>query len=343
MKAAVFLSPHHIQLQDLSQPTPGGSEVLVRVTACGVCGTDVHIYRGQLTQAIQPPVVLGHEIAGVIQAIGPDVRHLPPGQHVCLDPLVSCGHCQYCQIGRPNLCPNLTTLGYVRNGGYAQFVLAPASNVYPLRPDVPPAAGILVETLACVLNGFDKLALQPGRTAMILGAGTVGLLWNQLLRASPISLLVQSEPVPFRRDRARQLGADITIDPATEDLPAAVHAVAADGIDYIIDASGDPNALQQAIPLVKKGGTFLIFGVCPADATIRVNPHDIYQKEMRILGSKMPPHRLYHAAQIIQAGRIDHKTIVTDVMPLTRLPEALELFETARHRHVKIAIDPWAA
>ncbi|MHC4443173.1 MAG: zinc-dependent alcohol dehydrogenase family protein [Planctomycetota bacterium] len=341
MKAAVFLEQQKIQLQELNQPTPGPDQVLVRVTACGVCGTDVHIYHGHLTKNIQPPVVLGHEIAGIIEAVGANVKHLQPGQNVCVDPVIGCGSCQFCHIARPNLCENPTIIGYVLNGGFAQFLIAPATNIYSLNPETPPTAGILVETLACVLNGYDKLDLQPGRKAMIIGAGTVGLLWNQLLRRSPITQLIQSEPGDMRRQRAQQLGADLLIDPTNENLTEKVRQAAPEGIDYVIDASGDPLAVEQAIKLVTKGGTFLIFGVCPAQATIRINPHDIYQKEMRILGSKMPPHRLHRAVQMILAGLIDYQKIVTGSFDLSALPLTIDMFESARDKHIKMTIDPW--
>jgi len=342
MQAAVFVEDQRIEVQDLSKPAPAPDEVRVKVTACGVCGTDVHIYHGQLKHEVEPPVVLGHEIAGVIDAVGSDVTHFQKGQNVCVDPVVACGCCRYCRVARPNLCPNLATMGYVRNGGFAHFTVAPAANIYPLAPDTPASAGILVETLACVLNGYEKLNMQPGRTAMILGAGTVGLLWTQLLRRSPVSLLIVSEPVAFRRNRAAQLGSDLVIDPASEDLPQRVLSAAPEGIDYIIDASGDPGAVAQGLDLVAKTGTFVVFGICPPDATVTISPHQIYQKEMRIVGSKMPPYSLQRASQMIQGGMIDHQSIVTDLMPLSKLAEALDLFESARDRHVKITIDPWA-
>ncbi len=264
MKAAIFQREKHIEIQELPDPKPAPDEVLVRVVACGVCGTDVHIYAGQLKQGIKPPVVLGHEIAGVVEAVGPDVGNVKVGQNVAIDPLITCGSCQYCHQARPNLCPDMTTIGYVRNGGYAQFTVAPATHVYPLSPQTPAQAAILVETLACVLNGYDKLSPRPGRTAMVLGAGTVGLLWNQLLRKSPITKLIHSEPVAFRRRRAQQIGADLTVDPTKEDLAATILQTDPEGIDYVIDASGDPHAVAEGIRLVKKGGTFMIFGVCPA-------------------------------------------------------------------------------
>jgi len=318
MKAAVFVDRQNIQIRELD-----------------------HICHGDITKNIQPPVVLGHEIAGVIETVGVDVKHLRTGQNVCVDPVIGCGSCPYCHMARPNLCQAPTIIGYVLNGGFAQYLVAPATNIYPLKPDTPPAAGILCETLACVLNGYDKLDLKPGRNALVIGAGTVGLLWNQLLRRSPVTLLVQSEPVEMRRQRAGQLGADLVVDPHNQNLSDEIRKVAPDGFDYVIDASGNPQAVEEGIKLVANSGTFLIFGVCPAETAININPHEIYQKEMRIMGSKMPPYSLQRAVEMIMAGLIDHQAVVTGTFGLVNLPRAIDMFESDRDTHIKMAIDPW--
>jgi len=341
MKAAVFTRPGQILIQEAPVPSPAPNHALVRVAGCGVCGTDVHIHHGELTEGIVPPVVLGHEIAGVVEAVGREVENVRVGERVAIDPLIACGRCDHCRAGMPNLCDRPTIVGYAMNGGFAQYLCVPASHLYGLSPSLPAKAGILVETLACVLHGYDRLGFRAGCSAMVLGAGTVGLLWNQLLGHSPCTVLVQSEPVAFRRRLAAELGADVVIDPLSEDLPARVREVDPEGIDYIVDASGDPAAISQAIRLVKRHGTFMIFGVCPRDATVSINPHDLYQAEVRIIASKMPPLTLGRAARLIEAGRIDSERIVTTTLDLPSLPEAIRLFEEARDRHVKMMIDPW--
>jgi L-iditol 2-dehydrogenase len=340
MKAAVFTRIGQIVMQDKPIPQPPPGWVRVRVTGCGVCGTDVHIHRGELTEGIVPPVVLGHEVAGVADAVGAAVENVKTGDHVAIDPLVTCGKCAECRAGRPNHCDHMTTVGYAVDGGFAQYTCAPSSHLYRLTPTLPAKGGILVETLACVLHGYDRLGFKAGCSAMILGAGTVGLLWNQLLGRSPGTLLVQSEPVAFRRRLARELGADVVIDPAAEDLPSRVRELAPEGIDYIVDATGNPAAVRQAIPLVKRHGTFMIFGVCPSNATVSINPHDLYQAEIQIIASKMPPLTLGRSAALIEAGRIDYERIVTTTLGLESLPEAIRMFDEGRDRHVKMMIEP---
>jgi 2-desacetyl-2-hydroxyethyl bacteriochlorophyllide A dehydrogenase len=259
---------------------------------------------------------------------------------VAVDPVVSCGRCEFCQVGRHNLCATPTVVGYSRNGGYAQYTAVPASHLVAIRADAGCRAGILVETLACVLNGYERLGFEAGRTAMVIGAGAVGLLWNQMLKSSPSTYLIQSEPVPFRRAVAAELGADLVVDPSSESLAERVRDVLPEGVDFVVDASGDPLAVEEGIRLVRKGGTFMIFGVCPKQSEVRIDPHEIYQREMRIIASKMPPRKLNQAARLLESGRIDYERIVTTVRPLGDLPEAIRLFTEGRDGNIKIMIDP---
>jgi 2-desacetyl-2-hydroxyethyl bacteriochlorophyllide A dehydrogenase len=341
MKAAIFNGAHQIEIQDIPVPQPAAGQVLIKIVGCGVCGTDAHIFSGQLNVA-RPPVVLGHEITGVIEEVGRDVKRFKVGQSVSVDPVIACGTCEFCHTGRTNLCANQTTIGYVWNGGFAQFMVAPQTHLYPIAPALGIKAGILVETLACVLNGFDRLALTAGKSVLILGAGTVGCLWNQLLRRTPSTRLLQTERVPYRRKVAQELGADVVIDPAAENLADAVYAHCPEGVDYIIDATGNTQAIAQALPLIRKSGTFMIFGVCPANEEIPISPYWIYQKEMKIIASKMPPQTLDRSVKLLEAGIIDFEKIVSRVLPLKKIQEAFELFESGRDRVLKIAIDPWA-
>ena len=340
MKAAVFIDDNKIEMQNLPNPKPQANEVIIKVGLCGVCGTDSHIFSGELRVA-KPPVVLGHEVCGTIVELGENVTGFKVGQHVSIDPVVACGQCEYCHTGRPNMCPDQTVIGYIRNGGFAQFTAVPATHLYPVSQEIGFKGGILVETLACVLHGYDRLNPQGGKTAMVLGAGTVGLLWSQLLRHSPITKLIQTEIVELRRKLAEDLVADVTVNPEKNELDEAVYSICPDGVDYIIDATGDPEAVEQAIPLVAKSGTFMIFGVCPENESIRISPNLIYQKEMKIIASKMPPGTLDRSVNLLESGMIDFERMVNMTLPLDRISEALDMFTYAKDKVVKMAIDPW--
>jgi len=342
MRAAVFRGPGEMALDELPMPEPGPGEVLLRVEACGVCGTDHHIYAGELTGGVAPPVVLGHEIAARVERAGEGVTGLPPGRFCSVDPVLGCGVCRRCRAGLTNLCPDPVVVGYRRDGGFAGHLVVPAGKVVPMDESAGRAGGVLCETLACVLRGYDRLDFRAGSSALVLGAGTVGLLWAQLLAGSPRTALVQTEVAGFRREKAARLGADEVIDPGAGDLAAAVRERLCGGADYIIDATGEPDAIQQAFDLLAPGGTFMIFGVCPAGREVRFRPHDLFQKEARILGSKMPPGTLGRAARLIESGRIACEEIVTTFRPLDAAAESVAGFADARDEHVKIAIDPWA-
>jgi 2-desacetyl-2-hydroxyethyl bacteriochlorophyllide A dehydrogenase len=286
--------------------------------------------------------VLGHEIAAEVEAVGEGVQRLKPGQFCAVDPVIGCGECAMCRLARPNLCAAPTIIGYNWNGGFAQHLLAPASKVVPLDASVGPAGGVLCETLACVLNGYGRLNLPAGADVLILGAGTVGLLWLQVVRSSPVRRVLVSEPVAFRREKAGRLGADVVIDPSDEDLPQRIRKELPAGADAIVDATGDPTAVEQAIDLLAPGGTFLIFGVCPAGSRVQFDPAELYEKQARIVASKMPPATLDVAARLIESGRIASDELVTDTRPLDQLAESVAGFETHREGQVKVAIDPWA-
>jgi len=341
MRAAVFLGDRRMELREVPVPRAGAGQVLLRVLACGVCGTDYHIFAGELTEGVVPPVVLGHEIAATVEAVGEGVANVAPGQFCSVDPVLGCGRCPYCRKGLHNLCAAPEVIGYKHNGGFAQYMVAPAEKVIPMSEAAGAAGGVLCETLACVLRGYDRLGFTAGGSAMILGAGTVGLLWAQLLSRSPCRRLLQTEIVPFRRDRARELGADVVIDPAAG-LAEAVRRELGDGPDFIVDATGAPAAVQQAFELLAPGGTFMQFGVCPAGSEIRIDPHELFRKEIKLIGSKMPPGTLDRSAALIGGGAIACERIVTTTVPLAQAAGAVADFNAARDRHIKIAVDPWA-
>jgi 2-desacetyl-2-hydroxyethyl bacteriochlorophyllide A dehydrogenase len=341
MKAAVFLGPANLEIRELPVPEPQAGEVLIRVLGCGVCGTDAHIYRGEVANA-RPPVVLGHEIFGRIESCGPRVRDFGPGDQVVVDPFIPCGSCSFCRSGEPRFCSNETFIGYNRNGGFAQFVAVPASNAYALGSDARFEDGVLTETLSTVVAGLHKLAPPPGRTFLLLGAGAVGLLWNQLLRRSLSAALIQTELIPERLQRARELGADRVLSPREEDLEASVRTLCPEGVDYLIDATGSTEAVSQALPLLKKGGTFMCFGICPAEERLPLSLGWFYQRQLTFLTSRRPPREMGRAIRLLEQGAVEGRKLVTGRLPLERIEEAFRLFFEGKDRQLKMAIDPWA-
>ncbi|MFP3937910.1 MAG: alcohol dehydrogenase catalytic domain-containing protein [Phycisphaerae bacterium] len=341
MRAGIFLGVEKMEVREADIPTPKAGEVLLKVRACGVCGTDFHIYSGHLTAGVEPPVVLGHEIAAEVVETGEGVDRLDIGQFCAVDPVIGCGQCRMCRSAKPNLCDAPSIIGYKLNGGFAQYLTAPASKVVPLDASVGPAGGVLCETLACVLNGYERLQPPTGADVLILGAGTVGLLWLQVMRNSPVRRIVVTEPVAFRREKAERLGADGAIDPSAERFAEILAEKLPEGANAIVDATGDPSAVEGAIPLLAPGGTFMVFGVCPAGSSVRFDPAELYEKQARIIASKMPPATLDKAGRLIEAGRIPCDELVTDTRPLDALANSVAGFNDHRNNQIKVAIDPW--
>ena len=341
MRAAVFTRPGRIEFRELPTPVPGPQEALVRVLGCGVCGTDAHIYAGEFTTA-RPPVVLGHEIFGMIEALGSGTQGWKGGERVVVDPFIPCGTCSFCKAGEFRFCSSETFIGYHRNGGFAQFTAVPAANLYLVPKGIDFAGGVLAETLATVVAGLHKLAPQPGRSVLLLGAGTVGLLWGALLHRCLPAALIQTEIIPERLRYARSLGADKVLSPREETLEPAVRSLCPDGVDYLIDATGSTQAVTEALPLLKKGGTYLCFGICPEEERLPLSLTWLYRQQVSIITSRRPPREMGRAIRLLEQGAVDASAMVTGRFPLEQCEQAFRLFLGSKDRQIKMAIDPWA-
>ena len=195
MKGAFFLGNREFEVRDMEKRPLAADEVRIRVMACGVCGTDVHIYHGEAGSAeVTPPVVLGHEYAGIVEEVGADVKGLAPGDHVAVDPNIYCGACTPCRDGKKQFCEHLQALGVTRDGGFAQYSAAPAAQCFKLAPELPFEAGAMAEPLACCLHGIDAAGIRPGSTVCVIGGGAIGLLMVQLARLSGAAKGILSEP-----------------------------------------------------------------------------------------------------------------------------------------------------
>jgi threonine dehydrogenase-like Zn-dependent dehydrogenase len=314
--------------------------VRIKVLGCGVCGTDAHIYSGDIRNA-EPPVILGHEIYGQVEEVGKAVRGIEVGDHVVVDPFIFCGICDRCKRGEYRFCEAEAFLGYHRPGGFAQYTCVPAANVFRIHGGMGAGNAVLAETLSTVLAGLTVLEPEAGRSVLILGAGTVGLIWNAVMgRNLPITLL-QSEPVAMRRRKAERLGADKVISPGETDLGAAVMRLCPRGVDYLIDASGSTEAIEEALPLLARGGTFLSFGICPENERLPLSLNWFYHRQARFLTSRRPPREMQRAVQLLEHRRLDLSDLVTGSYPLGEIESTLRRFSDAKDHEIKMMIDPW--
>jgi threonine dehydrogenase-like Zn-dependent dehydrogenase len=319
MLAATFLGKHDVKIGDRSVPDIADDEILVRVAACGICGTDLHIYEGEVPLA-RLPVIAGHEFCGTVERVGSSVTGLAVSDRVAIEPNLFCGRCHYCRTGKKHFCVNWAGIGLTRDGGFAEFASVPHHAAYKIPEKVSFQSGAFFEPVACVLHGIERVGLTPGDTVVICGAGSIGLLFVQLLRRSGAGRIVVSDPDAAKRGVARQLGADIVVDPTEADLKETVMKNTNGlGAAIAIDASGVPEAISSLFGLVQSTGRILLFGVAPEEAEIRVRPFDIYRRELMLVGSFTNPYTNEAAINLLEGLNLD--PIMTHQIRLDQLVE----------------------
>jgi threonine dehydrogenase-like Zn-dependent dehydrogenase len=319
MKALRFYGPHDLRLEDVPQPTPGPGEIRIRPVAVGICGTDLHILDG--TFSARPPVILGHEVAGRVDAVGAGVRNAREGDLVTVEPHRYCGVCRYCRLGREHLCLDKEAFGVHLNGGMAEFEVIPEGIAYRLPDGLDPKIGALAEPLSCCVHAMDRLAPRSGTSIGLWGAGPAGLIMVTLFRLAGLTPIVVFEPDAARRQSALTFGAHAVVDPLAEGWQAeALKVVGGDGFDSIVEAVGSPRVLESAIPLAARQGTILVFGVANPGETAAIRPQEVFAKELTILGTVINPFTHHRAVELLPALGLDRLGIRT--YPLEAHPEA---------------------
>lgn len=337
MKASYFLGNQSFEVRDQRLPHPGPGEILVKNMACGVCGTDVHIYYGEPGSAdVNPPVVLGHEYSGEVVETGPGVESLEVGDHVTIDPNIYCGKCAHCRNGKKQLCPAMQAVGVTRDGGFAQYSLVPEAQAFRLSPEVDFEAGAMAEPLACCLHGIDLARIRPGQTVCVIGGGAIGLIMLQLAKLSGAAKLILSEPNEKRRQAALSLGADLAVDP----MDAASREQAVESADVVIECVGNNPAVQSAFDFAAKGATIVLFSVPKVGASFPLPVFDVYKKELTVKGSFVNPDTHLRAVELINAGRVNFGPIITHRFGLAQLPQAIA--EQQGSDSIKVVVLPQA-
>lgn len=326
-QASFFLGGGRFETRTVPLPVPGPGEVLLRNRAAGVCGTDVHIYKGEPgASPVRPPVVLGHEYAGEVCAVGPGVDALRPGDHVAIDPNIYCGACRACRTGKKQHCAHMDAIGVGRDGGFAEYSRVPAAQCFLLDPALPFEAGALTEPLACCLHGIDLAGIRPGDHVYIIGGGAIGLLMVQLARLSGAATVTLSEPVAARRERGLQLGADWALAPQEGVYPAAApKALREGGADVVIECAGRPAATQRAFEAAARGAAVLLFSVPAPDTVFPLRLFDVFQKELKIMGSFVNPDTHQRAVDLLNAGRIQTAPLITHRFPVAQTEDAIRM------------------
>lgn len=320
MRAVLFDGPKSVRVEDLATPRPGPSEVLVKVEACGICGTDGHIYLGEYALA-NYPVVAGHEMAGTIAALGPGVAGWREGDRVTLDPNIFCGECYYCRSNRANHCENIQVIGVNRQGGFAEYVVVPTKNIFALPDSLSFEEGALIEPVSCVAYALSRIQMKPASSVLVFGAGPMGQLIHQAVRRSGASSLVIVDLDPKRLALAQKLGAEQAI-LAGPDQDEALRKLQPRGFDVVIDVTGVPKVVEGLFNYAKPTAKILFFGVCPADAKVSISPYDIFQNDYEIYGSFALRYTFHEAIELMLSGSVQTAPLVSHRMALSELSSA---------------------
>ncbi|MCL7496998.1 zinc-dependent alcohol dehydrogenase family protein [Streptomyces sp. MCA2] len=334
MRALVVTAPGKggsTAVTELPDPVPEPDEVVVRVTSCGLCGTDMHLLGGELPAAAYP-LVPGHELTGEIVAVGAAVTGRAVGERVAVDPNMPCGACHYCRIGRGNLCEDYTAIGVTRAGGFAELVAVPARCCYVLPDSLSEAAAGLVEPLSCAVHGLGRLPRRSGEHYLIYGAGTMGLLMAALVRtAGAASVSV----VDLNEDRLAFAGS-FGVDAA---VTSADQLGRTPGFEVVVDATGAVAAIEDGLGRVRRGGTFLQFGVADPARAASFSPYRVYHHEIDIIGSMAVHHSFQPAIDVLAGGLggVPVDSLVSDVYGLDDFDEAVARFRAGTGRKIHIA------
>ena len=345
MRGFTFQGPGKAELTELPDPTPGPGEILLRVDANTVCGTDLRIMRGEKSKGVRPGVVLGHEASGTITELGDGVEGYEVGQLCGVSPIFACGVCRYCQGGLQNLCDQAQVVGYDVNGGLGEWMVIPAAGVRAGRlvpaPEGLPAEQLsLAEPLACCLNGLDQYRVDAGDVVVILGAGPIGLFHLQLAAIAGARSVIVSDPAESRRKVAAELGATVTVDPTSEDLAAIVaDATGGIGANVAVVCIGRPQLVNDGLNLVGKRGRVSVFAGLADKGWAEIEANLIHYKEISLIGAANSGREDYvRAVELISSGRIDAARMVTHRFPLDKAVEAIE--SVAGGEGIKVAVLP---
>ena len=346
MRALLLSEYSHLNVVELPRPTPGPNDVLIAVAACGICGSDVHGYDGASGRRI-PPIVMGHEAAGTIAALGSDVTGFAVGDRVTFDSTVYCGHCDFCLAGQVNLCNAREVIGvscgeYRRYGAFAEYLVVPAHILYRLPADFSFAEAAMLEAVSVALHGVAVSALQPGATVLVIGAGMIGLLLLQAARAAGAAKVLISDVDPTRLKLAAELGADETICLSGDELTAHIlQSTHARGVDTVLEAVGRAETIATAIDCVCKGGTVTLVGNISPSVPLPLQK--VVSRQLRLQGSCASAGEYPEAIRLIASRAIRVDALITAVAPLELGPAWFERLRAREPNLMKIVLDPRAA
>jgi len=342
MKTLLLSKYNHLEIADQPKPTQQPDEVLIQVAACGICGSDVHGYDGSSGRRI-PPIVMGHEAAGRIAAIGANVTRLAAGDRVTFDSTVYCGACPHCLRGNINLCDNRQVLGvscgdYRRAGAFAEYVVVPARIVHHLPDPLSFTEAAMLEAVAVALHGVAVTEMRPNDTALVIGAGMIGLLILQSLRATGCSQVFVADLDDSRLKMAKELGATEILSSKTDLVAQVMELTNGAGVDVALEAVGRTETITAAIDCVRKGGTVTLVGNISPQVTLPLQK--VVSRQIRLQGSCASSGEYPKAIELLASGAIKVKPLITAVAPLDEGPAWFERLHSGEKNLLKVVLTP---
>lgn len=345
MIAAVFDGPGRLEVREVEDPAIGSDEVLVKVGANTVCGTDLRILRGEKTTGITPPAIIGHEVAGHVVEVGRAARGFEVGAPVTITPVIPCLRCYYCKRDMENVCENVRGVGYEVAGGLSEYMKIPADAIaagclFASEEDMPSEQLALAEPLSCCVYGQRRSPVELDDVVLILGAGPIGLLHLQLALLAGAGTVIVSQRSEGRRRLASEFGAHVVVDPTSEDLPEVVAGYTnGRGADVVIVCIGVPQLVNDAFRLARKGGRVNVFAGLAGKGWAEVEANLVHYNELQITGQTGARRSDFETAlKLIESGRIDTRRMITHRFPLRDTAEAIETVNSGEG--IKVAVMP---
>jgi 2-desacetyl-2-hydroxyethyl bacteriochlorophyllide A dehydrogenase len=326
MKAAIIYKPFEIKLEQKAIPVPCDDEVLIKIKACGVCGTDNSLNKGEYPANY--PVIIGHEFSGEVVKMGQKVKQFAIGDRVTVDPNRVCHQCHYCQSGNEHLCENLSSMGVHIDGADAEYCVMTSTNVYKLSEGISFEEAAFCEPLACAIHGTDLARIKLGDTVLVIGAGGMGNLITQCAKNNGAANIVVSEPIQMRREKALENGATHVINPLKSNIESEIKKISRIGADVVFEVAGNSKAQAECIPLVRKGGTIVFFGCSPKENTIAVNPFVINENELKIIGSFNNQFATQRAVDMLASKKIRVDNLISHRFSLDDYLDVFKVFGT---------------
>ncbi|GAB2573050.1 zinc-dependent alcohol dehydrogenase family protein [Microlunatus antarcticus] len=344
MQAVVYDRALEPEVREVPEPEAGPGEVKIKVTQAGFCGTDLHLHHGGFGARF--PLIPGHEGVGVVTALGDGVTGFEVGQQVVVNPNAYCGLCAYCRAGDLVRCENLLAVGVNRDGMFAEYVSVPAGQVF-VADGLEPDTAVLTEPASCAMHGLERLRPRPGTSALVFGAGPTGTLLAQLMASGGVAHVTVADPAQAKLDTVRALGIDQTIaigrvtedsaQQVTDQLRAA--SPTGDGYDIVVEATGSSVVGDLGLPLLRNGGTLLVYGVAREEARLALAPYEIFRRELTVLGSFAEMTSFAAAINALRSGRVRTDGLITHRFALADYAQAIEAAQHDASAH-KIVIVP---